>query len=879
MMEKHKITKKTYNFVCGIFCFLTILLCHPLTLSSQTKTNTRTISGVVFDQGGIELPGVSVSLTGTMSTMTDANGKYSISVPANAKELTFSFIGFGMEKVKISDSPVINVTLKESASDLQEVLVVGYGVQKKESSAASISQVKGSDLLKASTSNIANALSGQISGLSTVQSSGQPGADASKIYIRGVSSWVGSDPLVMVDGVERSFNDIDPNEIENISVLKDAAVTAVYGVRGANGVILITTKRGQKGDVKVDATADYTIKQPIGMIAPLDSYTTGLVMNEAYKNDNNWGSLLSDEVLQHYKLQDLPYLYPNTNWQRELLKDNTSSQHYNVNISGGTDFTRVFASISYLSEGDIIKTVKQPTYDPEYRYDRYNYRFNIDTDLTRTTVLSLDAGGYLGIRNSPFETNNIRVYRPIFMLGPMDIPLYYPSSVLDLYPDKARSDEVGQRIASTGKPNSENPYIANNYSGSRTLKTTNLNATIKLAQKLDFITKGLLLNVKASYNNTSTYEKTFAYSAISYSLSTAKLWTRYNGRDGTLDAEAPQTPGVANRDYLSGAQATWPRSAWYYEGSLSYARKFGRHDITGLFVAQKEKTQDNVEFPHFRQGVVGRFTYDFDQKYLLESSVGYNGSEQFSPSKRYGLFPSLALGWNLHNEKFFQPITPIISKAKVRASYGIVGFDGSDNPNNARWLYTSSYLNGNTGNKFRPGTATQTGPTITSILEDAAANINATWETSTEKNLGFELNFLPNSLFVLNVDFFHNNRENILLDRQSVPAWFGIGLKQQNLGATETKGYDIDLKFQDRVNANLYYWIKPMFSFSDNRILSRDEPLFKPEYQKQAGKRINQLVGYHSVGNIQNADDQMNSIRYGSGIMGLGDTQWVDLQW
>lgn len=871
MKKKHKNKKGLFVFCVSFSCILVTMLLTPLTLAGQEKASSRIITGIVLDNQGLELPGVSVIVSGTQTaTITDADGRYRISVPSGRKSLTFKYIGFAEEVIDISDKQIVNVTMQELSSALDEVIIVGYGVQKKESSVAAISQVKGDDLVKASTTSLANALAGQIPGISTVQSSGQPGADASKIYIRGVSSWVGNDPLVMVDGVERSFNDIDPNEVESISVLKDASATAVFGVRGANGVILITTKRGTKGEIKVNATLEFTMKQPIGMIAPENSYITGLVMNEAFKNDNNWGSILSNEVLEHYRIQDMPYLYPNTNWQEEMIKDVAFSQKYNVNIAGGTEYARVFASVSYTNEGDIIKTKKQPTYDPRFKYNRYNYRFNIDTDITRTTLLSLDAGGYIGIRNSPYETNIQRLYRPIFMLGPMDIPPYYPAEALNMYPDNRRPEEVGDRLASTGLPNSENPNIANNYSGSRQLKTTDLNVTLKLSQKLDFITEGLSFTGKAAYNNNTTYSKAYSYDAVSYKLNADLAWARYRGRDGKLDGESPQSPVTSESEGIYADKL--PFRSWYFEAALNYAQKFGKHDITALFLGQRRKTQTNIQFPTYEQGVTGRVTYDFNNRYLFEANLAYNGSEQFAPHKRYGLFPSFAIGWNLHHEKFFKPVSSIVSRAKIRASYGEVGSDNSS----SRWLYVSSYVNGNTGNKFRPGTAGETGPTITSVIEENAANIDATWERAIKKDIGIEMAFLPNNMFTLTLDFYKENRDQILLDRMSVPAWFGVGMKQQNLGKTETKGYEMELKFQHELSSGFHYWLKPGISFSDNRIIERDEPMYKPEYQKQAGNRIFQQMGYVSVGMIQNADQQMNSLRYGSGIMGLGDSQWVD---
>jgi len=850
--------------------FFLLPLCFIAALAQQRAT----VKGTVTDAAtGEVLPGVNVVVKGSPSigVATDIDGNYSITAPGSNSVLVFSYIGYVSQEIAIGGRTRINVMLSENAQEIEEVVVVGYGTQKKESTVAAISQVKGEDINRVATTNITNALSGQIPGVSVVQNSGKPGEDAGSIYIRGVSSWVSSDPLVLVDGVERAFSNIDPNEIETLSVLKDASATAIFGVRGANGVILITTRRGVKGAVKVSATSELTVKQPINVMTPLDSYQTGLVMNEAYRNDNNFGSVLSDEILEHYRVQDMPYIYPSTNFQEHLLRENVFSSKYNVNISGGTDYARMFASISYLHDGDIIKTEKQPTYDPTYRYDRYNYRFNIDADLTTSTVLSLDAGGYIGIRNAPYETNTQRAYRPLYMLGPMIIPYDYPAEVLEQYPDTKRPDETGYRIASTGLANSENPLVANNYSGQRTVKSTDLNATIRLKQKLDFITQGLSLNAKVAYNHSMAYVRAWSYDAITYQLLDDGTWSRFQGRSGALDGEGPQKPVNYEGESVSGD----PYRSWYFEGSIDYSRTFGKHAVSALALGQRRKTQTNVAFPHFEEGLIGRLTYDFDGRYLTEVNLAYNGSEQFSPDNRYGFFPSYAVGWNLHNEPFFKPLKRLVNRAKIRLSYGEVGSDASS----SRWLYTSSYVNGSINggtDKYWPGAPSASGVVITPIVEESAANSNATWERAIKQDIGIELSMLKNNMFVLTLDFFKENRDQILLDRLSVPDWFGVGMKQQNLGETEAKGYEVELKHQYTLPSGFNYWLKPAVSFSDNRIIERDEPLYKPEYQKMAGRRIGTRFGYVANGFIQNVDEQMNSARYGAGIMGIGDTQWID---
>jgi len=846
--------------------FFLILFCPALMVYSQ---HTVTVTGTVNDAEGEPLPGVTVVVKGKgAGTVTDIDGNYRISNLISSDVLVFSFIGLETQEIAVGSRQVIDVTLLTQVKELEEVIVVGYGVQKKESSVAAISQVKGDDLIKVASTNISAALTGQLPGVSTVQMSGKPGSDGAKIYIRGISSWMGNDPLVMVDGVERDFNEIEPTEIETISVLKDASATAVFGVRGANGVILITTKRGKKGQVKVNVILEQTLKTPINMLAPMDSYNTGLVMNQAARNDDSFNKILSDEILEHYKLQDMPYIYPNTNWQDVMFKDLAFSQKYSVNISGGTDLARIFSSLTYTGDNDVLKTEKQPFYDPRHRYDKMNYRFNADVDITKTTLLSIDAGGYIGIRNQPFETSAQRLFRPIFVMGPMDIPPYYPKSVIDMYPDSKRPEETGVRIASTTIPNFENPMIASNYSGSRTQKTNNLNVSFKINQNLDIITQGLSFKGSVAFNNTIGYQSTIEYNAVTYRLRPNLSWDRIVGRDGKADNEGPVELPVASTESLTGS----PFKNWYYEASLNYSRTFDKHVVTGLLVGQRRKAQSDVDFPMYQQGIASRVTYDYDNKYLLEANLGINGSEQFAPQNRYGIFPSFGLGWNLHHERFFSPLLPIISRAKIRSSWGLVGSDASS----SRWLYTSAYTVGGTGVKYNPGTESSPGTAYNLILEESAANLNATWEKAIKRDIGAELAFLENQMFTLNFDFFDEYRYDILLDRLSVPDWFGVGMKQQNLGSTKTKGYEVDLKFQYAINRNLNYWIKGGVNFSDNRIISRDEPMYKPEYQKQAGKRIFQMFGLVSQDLIQDPDMMMNSIRYGSMMFNLGDIRWVD---
>lgn len=857
--------RRLFRIACslvGFFCLFAVL---QTPVWAQGKGG-KTINGIVTDSSGEPLIGVSVYVEKTATgTTTNADGVYFLDVPSDKAVLVFSCIGYADQKIPVAGKVRIDVLMAEDTQLLDEIVVVGYGVQKKESSVASIAQVKGTDLARTTSSNIATALSGQVSGVSVIQNNGQPGDEGQTILIRGKSSWAGSSPLVLVDGVERSFNQIDPSEIETMSVLKDASATAVFGVRGANGVILITTKRGKEGRVKVNFSSEAGIKNAINMVKPMNAYETGLVINTAAKNDGDWGSIISDEVLEHYRTHDMPYVYTDTDWQDFMLKTGFR-QKYNINVSGGTEFARVFASLGYLNDTDIINTEKQKEYDPAYKYNRYNFRFNIDMNLTRTTMISVDAGGFIGIKNAPYETNQQRRFRPIFALGPMDGVPYYPASVLEQYPDTVRPEETGFRLGTTELTNSENPYVANSFSGSRTTKVSNVNLSVVLKQDLGFITKGLSVKAMASYNTRSQWLSTISYNALSYKLLKDGTWVSRVGREGNAREESVDLPSVTSDNIEAHSKN------FYFEGAINYARVFKKHDVTAMIVAQRRKSQNNVAFPSYQQGIAARVTYSYDKRYLFEGNIGYNGSEQFSPEKRYGFFPSFALGYNLHNEKFFKPLKKYIGKAKVRASWGQVGSDAASE----RWLFISEYANGG-GDCYTPGLPGQMGSSITPIVESKAANLNATWEVATKRDLGFEFSFLKNDMITVNLDFYNENRDGILLNRGSVPTYAGITSKSVNLGKTKTKGYEIEVKWQySTPSGKWYFFVKPSISFSDNRIISKDEPFYSPAYMKEAGYRIGQIKGYHVTGFIQDADALMTSPAYGGNPMGLGYSEYID---
>jgi hypothetical protein len=368
-----------------------------------------------------------------------------------------------------------------------------------------------------------------------------------------------------------------------------------------------------------------------------------------------------------------------------MVKDFGWGHRHNINLTAGNNFARVFSSLSYTNDGDIYNTVKQPDYDPAFSYNRYNYRTNLDVNATRSTVVSLDIGGFMSFRNEPYESNVNRVHRPVYMLGPMDVPFMYPAEALDQYPDPVRPDEHGDRFSNTGNQNSNNPYNAINNSGFSQTRGTEINTTLKLDQNLDFITKGLSAQARFAFGNSESYIKEYALDEVSYKLLTDGTWLRYKGREN-VDSEGAVVPIGPGPENFSSA----PFRRWYYEASLNYLRSFGKHHVSGLLLGNRQERQNDLQFPRFEEGIVGRVTYNYGFRYLFEANLGINGSEQFSPENRYGVFPAFAVGWNLHQEKFFQDMVPFMERAKIRYSYGEVG---SDNMGGQRWLmYLSIYM-------------------------------------------------------------------------------------------------------------------------------------------------------------------------------------------
>lgn len=802
---------------------ITLLLAVLLAVLSPQKSGAQgpadpIVTGTVVDDTGIPVVGAAVTVKGNPElggAITDIDGRFSISVPGGSV-LTISCIGFVTEERVIEGSCDWIATLKEDTLELEEVVFVGYGVQRKESVVGAISQVNTDAIVNSGTTNITNSIAGKLSGVQTYQTSGQPGADDATIYIRGMSSWNGSSPLVMVDGVERSFSDLDPNEVETISVLKDASATAVFGAKGANGVILVTTKSGSKGAPKMKLSVEYGMSTPLFIPEHVSSANIAQMANVAYRNEQSFGSMYSDEVIAAYASRSNSVRYPDTDWYDLMLKDFASSVNANFNISGGTDKVKYFVSLGYTHDGSIVREMAEGT---RFSYDKFNYRTNIDINVTPTTTLSLKAGGSTGIERHPSKVSVSSLFTYMYNASTATFPAYYPSWTLEYWPDVDYPDDNADRISSNQGAFGVNPYTYLMMGDFDQNTVSKLNTDLILKQDLGFVTKGLSATAKASFTtsytrNTLSGTQSNPTYDIDWDLvdaGTGNPWVS-NNKNTEIYVQSPYEQTSTLKISSAGV-------IFYWEAALNWSRKFASsHNVSAMTLMNQRQyiamTGTTADYPSRSQAFVGRVTYDYKGRYLVEGNMGYTGSDQFSPKRRYGFFPSLAAGYVLSKEPWWKRAVPWWSTFKLRYSDGLVGSDSASE----KWLYYSSYAKTSTG----------------TIIEESAANQNARWETARKRDLGFEMGWLDNDI-TLNVDLFDEHRKDMLVQPVVTPL-VAVEYKDVNSGELKKHGIDIELKYRHNTRKGLYYELGGMLGLNENRILNYEDAPYVQEWQKRAGK-------------------------------------------
>ena len=793
--------KTTKSYLLGM---LVILFLLPNVVFAQSLT----VEGTVKDETGEPLIGATVKVrSSSVGALTDLDGHFVLPSVERGATLEISYMGYQTQTRKVDGKPLI-ISLLPDQKVLDEVVVIAYGQQKKLTLTGAVSAVGGEELLKAPVANVANALQGRLPGISVVQPSGMPGADEPTIRVRGIGTLNSAEPLVLVDGVERPFSQIDPNEIQEISVLKDASATAVFGVRGANGVILVTTKRGEVGKASVSVSASAAVQQVSKFVDFADSHTYGKMWNYAAITDAlpmtqwpgttnipdytpyaNTGIRFNQDVMEHFRKGDMPVTFPNTNWIDYLMKNAAWQEQVNVNVKGGSERVRYFISAGFMNQSSLIKTFSANN-DETFHYNRFNYRANLDIDISKYSQLALTLGGRVQNRT---EMGSGEGFLFRYLQGAT------PYAGIGI-------DEQGRHVVADA--NIVGPYdrdaLSNFYDLGYTKTSTNvLNLDLQYKLDMSFLTPGLDFRIKGSYNSEYSAQK-----------------NRQNGFGTGVTYVATIVDGqqVLRKENITWplpySESRWGGRNWYAEASFNYARKFGNHNVGALFLYNQSKRYyptSYTDIPSGYVGLVGRVTYDYLSRYMIDFNIGYNGSENFAEGKRYGTFPSFSVGWIPSSEKFWEPVKDVISYLKIRGSWGKVG---NDNTNSARFLYLPGmwqfYQGSMTVNPQERGANFGTsGNWLQAVKEMTTGNPNVTWETASKFNIGLDAYFF-NDRLGMNLDFFWEDRKDILvsispsiafarnkvIDMLEVPPMYDY-LSRTGLPVGQRFGYDLFEFYQE----------------------------------------------------------------------------------
>ncbi len=850
--------------------FVLLLLC-----CCQLAAQEKTVTGrVVTAKGEEPVIGASIQVKGTgEGTITDVDGNFSLSV-AVGKELQISFIGYVTQTVKVGKASKLNIMLEEDNKALDEVVVVAFGTQKKESLISSIETINPAEL-KVPSSNLTTALAGKLAGVIAYQRSGEPGADNADFFIRGVTTFgYKKDPLILIDGIESTTTDLarmQPDDIAAFSILKDATATALYGARGANGVIQISTKEGAEGPMKVNVRLENSFSSNTDDIELADPVTYMQMANEATLTRYPDRKLpYSQEKIDNTILGLNPYVYPANDWRKLLMKKVTSNQRANINISGGGSIARYYIAASFSQDNGNLKMDKQNNFNSNISLRNYQLRSNINLELTKTTKAIVRLNGNFDDYRGPLVSGE-DVYKMIMKSDPVSFPAYYPASMKPdapyvLFGNATRGSDTAGTTADY-----VNPY-AEMVKGYKDYSRSTIDAQIELKQDLSFLTKGL--NVRAMFNTSrySYFDVKREYKPYYYGVSS------YDRRSDSYSiALLNEKDNPTNYlGYDEGSKDV--NSTIYFEAALSYANMFGgKHDVSGLLVFQRReslyanKGTLQKSLPYRNQGVSGRFTYAYDGRYLAELNFGYNGSERFYKSERYGFFPAMGLGWIVSNEKWWRPLDPVVNKLKLKFTYGLVGNDAIGTEDD-RFFYLSE-VNMTDGDKQywfgQNGDYTQPGITIKRY-----DNKNITWEKSYKANYGIELGLFRD--FELQVDYFTERRKNILMTR-SVPSSLGLSADvRANSG--EAKAYGVDLSVDYNKQFNNGWWLQGRgnFTYAHSEFVKYEEPAYNEAYRSHVGQSLNQEYGLIAERLFIDEYDVQNSPKQTFGEYGPGDIKYYD---
>lgn len=845
----------------------------------SASASTVKIVGVVVDEEGEPCIGATVMDTKSKTGVaTDLDGRFSLLLKLPTT-LTVSYIGYQPQTVKVTGATDLTVRLVSDKQMLEEVVVVGYGNQKRETMTGSVAALDAEAITQTAAANLTTALAGRLPGLTTLQTSGMPGVDDVTIYLRGASTTNGQSPLILIDGVPRDdIGTLDPNEVKSISILKDASATAVFGVRGANGVILVTTRRGEEGKAQVTVAANFSMQQFVAKPTRVHSWEFAKLRNEAARNDG------LDDIYNPYQIgmyesgADRTF-FPDRDIYDEYFKDWAPQTRVNVNVNGGNKMVKYFLNVGYLGQSGQLKTEDKDKlgYDPAFKSNRFNFRSNLDFQLFKNFKISLNMASYLGKTNSPasggiFTSRSNMVTEAVSSVWAIDPTQPGPTTAEGYMLADGTVVEPGQVLQQTNMPAGRNIFGDLNRRGYMAETNMRLESSIVADWGLDFITKGLSTKLMVAFDSKAYSER-----------NAQREYDAYNAVLAKSPAEQSYYTAVSvnKNDALELTQKTYSNYYLNLQYSINYNRSFGNHDVTAMALVQRDSWQKYAADMQYNMiGLAARATYGYDSRYLAEVNIGYNGSEQFAKGHRFGFFPAVSLGWIISNEKFLRD-NEFISFLKLRGSYGKVGNDklGDD-----RFLYLDNIVMASGSNNI--GVSSLGNGQY--IKVDKIGNPNIGWEIAYKQNYGFDLTIFGDRLKI-GADYFRENREDILIARSTVPEIQGrptTTIPRVNMGKVDNYGFELDASWFQKINRNVNFTINANFAYNKNKVKEVDEVMLGDDYAykyRQTGYSLNQCWGYvidKSNGNgYINTPEELDKAKkmYEIGTPRLGDFLYEDV--
>lgn len=892
--KKHWPTQASLGWMSATLSLIAVSL--PVSIASGSQVQTRTVTDLAIEKGKVKgfvcdenndpVIGAVVSVDGTNEkVITDVDGLFEIAVPNEQAKVSVTSIGYQKKTITIRNKKFLSFNLIPDAKKIDEVVVVGFGKQRKESLVGAVQSVKPEDLTNTSSS-LTTAFQGKVPGIIAYQSKGEPGYDNATFFIRGVSTFGSStQPLILLDGVEINatmLNNIPPESIKSFSVLKDATATSLYGSRGANGVILINTRTGRLSEkMSVDIRFDNTFSMPTFIQDMADGPTYMEMYNEASRNDaiasgtlSSWTPKYSEERINNTRAGLNPYVYPNNNWYKMMFKDFAVNQNLNVSVKGGTKMLEYFMNAGIFFENGITRSPKESVLDVSMYSKKYLFQSNVVAHLTPTTKMGLNMNAQITQYHAPhamsddlrgeFSLNDFFYYS---MRGnPVAFPAVLPAQPGDTFVRYGNNNSWDVGMADI------NPY-AKMSSGYTEQSYVYMTTAFNVEQDLKFITPGLKLSGLASFYN-------YSFSWLNHWIQPYYFQVTNPQQDANGNYTWEETSiGTAGNTAIQSSSGQNPTNrVWSLQATLDYARSFGRHNVGATFVYHMKETRNDKAgtsnqkdlLPYREQGLAGRLTYNYDERYLLEATFGYNGSENFMKGHRFGFFPAIALGWTISKEKFFQPLAPVVSNLKLRATYGLVGNDALS----TRFPYiTEVNLSNSLGWWGTDGDYSRfNGPKVA-----VYGNELATWEKSKKLNVGIDLELFKE--LSLSVDYFKEKRTGIFMRRRSIPSFVGLGtlLPYANIGAVDNGGVDMGLTYNKQFGKDWTLMLNGSFTYAHNEIKNIDEPSNVEATYSQIGHPINSLRGYIAEGLFTSEEEIKNSPVQDLGSYGIGSIKYKDI--